>query len=149
MYGFLLYLFYMKTLIILTFAAFVSCTQSSKTAQEKPRSATFEQKENKEMDENIIKLKNGESTDLFVPTRGAVPVRLVFEMKPKQIAELERTELAQEKMPKGLKPGDPMPAYYVLRAKEKGTGELEFFEQPLGAPESSRKSVRKLVIVIE
>lgn len=100
------------------------------------------------MDSEIIKLQVGESAELWIPGRGAVPIRLVTEVKPENLVEIERKEIPQGKIPESTKPGDPLPAYFLVTGTEAGKGILEFFEQPLGAPESSRKSLKKYQIEV-
>lgn len=111
--------------------------------------AKVEQTDKRTMSQNIIKLKKGESADLLVPSRGAVPVRLLFKMQPEEMLKVERHELKTEQIPADAKPGDPMPAYYQITAVKTGEVQLEFYELPMGAPENRKTTVRKYLIYIE
>ncbi len=123
--------------------------QSNKMKDHDTGAAKAEQTDKRTMSQNIIKLKTGESADLLIPSRGAVPVRLLFEMQPEEILKVERHELKTEQIPADSKPGDPMPAYYRITGVKKGEVQLEFYELPMGAPENRKTTVRKYLILIE
>lgn len=135
--------------IMLSFVTCINCMQSNKMKDRNSKAAEVEQTDRRTMSQNIIKLKTGESADLLVPSRGAVPVRLHFEMEPEEILKVERHELKTEQIPADAKPGDPMPAYYQITALKKGEVQLEYFELPIGAPEDRKTTVRKYLILIE
>jgi hypothetical protein len=87
------------------------------------------------MEQETLQLKVGETKSIGLPNRGASGLRLVFsidnpgivEVNQKEIKSMEDIDTSQ------MKPGDPFPAFFYIKAIAKGDAKINFSERPAGA----------------
>lgn len=102
------------------------------------------------MEEEKITLPLGGKHGLFIPNRGSSGLQLVFEVTDTSVIDVQRTELPRDASQiSGLKPGDPLPAYFVVKGINRGKSKLTFGEKRVGMPDSPNLFVRSYMIDVE
>jgi len=97
-------------------------------------------------DEKII-LEKGTTHELFIPNRGTSGLQLVFDLSDSSVASVDRKELPPD-ITKHLKPGDPLPAYYVVKGNNIGESKLIFSERRVGMPDSPNLPLKSYLIIV-
>ena len=85
------------------------------------------------MPENKIELRvNGETT-IQLPSRGSSGLRIVFTVSDSSVASVSRKELQSSDVDQlNIKPGDKVPAFFIIKGLKSGTATIHFAERKPG-----------------
>ena len=87
---------------------------------------------------NIIELKVNEDTTIRLPNRGASGLRMVFTLSDSSVASVTRKELKSSDVEHlDIKPGDAVPAIFVIQGLKAGTTTIHFAERKPGVDAGS------------
>jgi hypothetical protein len=90
------------------------------------------------MADNKIELKvNGETT-IQLPNRGSSGLRIVFTVSDSSVASVTRKELKSTDVDQmDIKPGDAVPAIFIIKGLKAGTTTIHFAERKPGVDAGS------------
>lgn len=86
------------------------------------------------MADNIIKLSPDEEKIVSLPNRGASGLRILFSVSDPSVVSVQRKEIQpSETGAMNIRPGDPIPALFSIRAIGRGNATISFVERKPGS----------------
>jgi hypothetical protein len=86
------------------------------------------------MEENKIELRVNEEKTIQLPSRGSSGLRIIFTVSDSSVASVSRKELQSSDIDQlDIKPGDKVPAFFIIKGIKSGTASLHFSERKPGA----------------
>jgi uncharacterized membrane protein len=97
-----------------------------------------------------IELKTGEIKSVSLPNRGSRGLMLVYHIEDSTVIDISRKEIkSQEEISSlKLKPGDTVPAIFLIKGKKAGVTSIHFSEKRAGMPESPELEVKTITVVV-
>jgi len=85
------------------------------------------------MDAKTLTLKRYEETTIELPSRGAMGLQMNVTVADPKIASVVKKDLSAEDVAnRHLKPGDAIPAIWIVKAHNEGTTRIDFTERKPG-----------------
>ena len=103
------------------------------------------------MEQDTLELTLGNVKTISLPNRGSSGLRIIFSVDNPEVIEVTQNELKSmaDLDSLKLKPGDPFPAFFTVKALAKGQTIIHFSERPPGSDTSRDMPMRKYLVTVK